>query len=116
MYIEQLAKVFESVLVENYPQYSFTEHVSSLTLEIENKKYDVQDQTLIETFLKEDLDNFRESFIESLNDLINSKEDFADYAISEEGRSSIIQLYIKSIEHMIDYYYNNIISKQFSST
>ena len=116
MYIDELLEVFESAVKESYPELINSELISNMSLHIKNKKFDIQDQTLIETFLKEDLDHFKESFYDNLNKHIGSVEDSRAYLNSEEGHNNIILLYIKSIEHMIDYYYNSIISKQFSST
>ena len=116
MYIDELIEAFESAVKDSYPELINSELISNISQHIKNKKFDIQDQTLIETFLKEDLDHFKESFSDSLNKHIGGIEDSSTYLNSEEGHSNVIQLYIKSIENMIDYYYNSIISKQFSST
>jgi len=116
MFIDDLIKVFESTVKEDYPEIINSEFTSNLSLAITNKKYDIQDQALIETILTEDRESFTKEFAETLKIRIEQEESSSDFIISDEGQNEIINLYIKSIEHMIDYYYNNIISKQFSST
>ena len=116
MYIEDLLKLFEETVEDNYPELINSEFISSLSMAISAKKYDVQDQALIETILKEDRETFSEEFSETFTSRIEKESDKNSFINSEEGRKEIIDLFIKSIEYMVDFYYNNIISKQFSST
>ncbi|MGI9534780.1 MAG: hypothetical protein ACR2NW_07500 [Thermodesulfobacteriota bacterium] len=116
MYIDELITVFESTLKENYPEPVNSELTSNLSMAISNKKYDVQDQALIETVLREDRDSFTEEFSDTLKTRLDLEKNLSAFINSEDGQTEIINLFLKSIEHIIDYYYNNIISKQFSSS
>ncbi|MGI9553577.1 MAG: hypothetical protein ACR2NC_01525 [Thermodesulfobacteriota bacterium] len=116
MYIDDLIKVFESTLKENCHEPVNSELISNLSMAINAKKFDVQDQALIETVLREDKDSFTEEFSNTLKARLDLEENLPGFINSEEGQAEIINLYIKSIEYIIDFYYNNIISKQFSST
>ena len=116
MYIDDLIKFFESTVEEKYPELINSEFTSNLSIAITGKKYDIQDQALIETILNEDKESFMEDFVETLNQRLEKEKNVSGFTNSEEGQKEIINLFLKSIEHMIDFYYNNIISKQFSST
>lgn len=116
MYVEDLVKVFESTVKENNAEFVNSEFISNLSVAITNKKYDIQDQALIEIILKEDKEKLAESFSETLKLKLEQKESASNFINSEKGQKEIINLFLKSIENMIDFYYNSIISKQFSST
>ena len=116
MFIEDLVKVFESIIKDEHPELINSEFISDLSMAISNKKYDIQDQALIETILTEDRENFVDDFSDTLKNRLRNEKELSEFINSKEGQKEIIGLYIKSIEHMIDFYYNNIISKQFSST
>lgn len=116
IYIEELIKIFETCLKENYKGCVTTTLISSLSTAITNRKYDAQDQALIEIALKNDRETFVESVSETLKLILDKKADIAVFINSEKGQQEIINLFLKSLEHTIDFYYNSIISKQFSST
>ena len=116
MYIDELIKEFETTVEKSYPKLINSELISNLSIAITNKKYDIQDQALIESILKEDKESFTESFSESLKSRLEREKEVSEFINSEKGQKEIIDLFIKSLEHTIDFYYNNIISKQFSST
>ena len=116
MYLEDLIKTFEELSEENYHEINTDDFKNLLKNAILEKKYDLQDQTLIEAILSKDKDTFVETFVEIINGKLEKEVDKTEYLNSELGRNETIQVFIKSIEYMIDYYYNSIISKHFSST
>ena len=108
MYIDELVKVFESTVSE-IPALSDSETLSMLNDRLVAKKYDLQDQGLIEAILRED----KKELIDSL------KQAFEDGTLnvdSEDIKKEAINFFIASLEHLIDYYYNNVVGKHFSST
>ncbi len=116
IYTEELINIFETSLKENYKGSVTKELISRLLAAITNRKYDAQDQALIEIALNNDRENFAESVSENLKLILDKKADASVFIRSEEGQQEIIDLFLKSLEHTIDFYYNSIISKQFSST
>ena len=114
MYIDDLIISFRNITQENYPELNTDNFLNELKTSIENKKYDLQDQTLIERILKEDIESFSESFAELLESTITAADDRSAFFENENGGNTVIQLFIKSVEHSIDYFYNDIINKQFS--
>lgn len=116
MYLEDLIKTFEELASANFTELNTDPFKESLEKAIINKEYDLQDQTLIEAIISKDKETFIESFEETLNLRLEQENSREEFLISDLGQSETIQIFIKSIEHMIDYYYNNVISKQFSST
>ena len=116
MYLEDLIQTFEEISKTNFPEINNENFIKLLEKAIVEKKYDLQDQTLIEAILSKDKETFLETYIETLNVRLEKEEDRKEFLNSNSGQSESIQIYIKSIEYMIDYYYNSIISKQFSST
>jgi len=108
MYIEDLVIVFEQAVVD-YPELKNVEVIESLIVSIEAKKYDLQDEGLIEAILREDKHELVDSLQQGLNQLDNNPE-------TDEIKKEAINIYIASLEHLINYYYNNVIGKHFSST
>ena len=114
MYIELLIDSFQNTTKSKYPEINTEEFISALKVRIEKSKYDLQDQTIIERILNEDGDSFSESFLEQLDSLVPDGDEKNIFLTGEEGKSKIIDLFIRSVEHSIDYFYNDVISKQFS--
>ena len=114
MYIELLIKSFQTTTQVKYPEINTEEFISALKARIEKSKYDLQDQTIIERILNEDGDSFSESFLEQLDGLVQDGDEKNIFLSGEEGKSKVIDLFIRSVEHSIDYFYNDVISKQFS--
>ena len=114
MYIELLINSFQSTTQTKYPEINTEEFISSLKDRIVKSKYDLQDQTIIERILNEDGDSFSESLLEQLDSIVPDGDEKNIFLTSEEGKSRVIDLFIKSVEHSIDYFYNDVISKQFS--
>jgi hypothetical protein len=114
MYIEDLITTFKNITKDNYPELNTEEFLNELKLILEKKKYDLQDQTIIERILSEDAESFSESFLEILETTVADSGDKHSFFNNDNGGNTVIDLYIKSIEQSIDYFYNDIISKQFS--
>ena len=104
MYIDELVEVFESA-VSDMPELNDSEIIALLRKSIEAKKYDLQDQGLIEAILREDKDELVDSLKQGLANIE-----------SEDIKKEAINIFIASLEHLINYYYNNVIGKHFSST
>jgi len=114
MYIDDLISVFKDITKDDFPELNSVEFLNKLKHSLEKKKYDLQDQTIIERILKEDLESFSESFSELLESSIPAGEERISFFNDESSEQKVIEFYIKSVEHSIDYFYNDIISKQFS--
>ena len=105
MYIDDLVEVFKNT-VSDFPELNSSEILGSLRENLEAKKYDLQDEGLIEAILREEKDELVEPLQQSLNNLDNS----------EDIKKEAINIFIASLEHLINYYYNNVIGKHFSSS
>jgi len=108
MYIDDLIDVFEKVVSES-PELKADDVLDFLRKGIEAKKYDLQDQGLIEAILRED----EKDLIEPLQEWLKDKSsDLSGDDIKKEATN----IFIASLEHLINYYYNNVIGKHFSSS
>lgn len=115
MLTSDIQTVFKSCLSEfpgNKPDSLFMDFENAIT----DRKYDVQDQALIEAVLKDDRESLAESFSAALQLRLEKETKTLEFISSKEGKQEIIDLFLKSLEHTIDLYYNSVISKQFSST
>lgn len=114
MYMDEITNLFESALkktkIKNHGPYK-----ERLRIELNKKKYDTQDKSLMEILLKEDSDEFRDGYIQLLNESVLNRKDIENYLDTEECIEETVNLYLQSLEHSIDYYYNSIIAKHFSS-
>ncbi|MGH7884262.1 MAG: hypothetical protein ACRENO_01055 [Thermodesulfobacteriota bacterium] len=116
MYLEDLINTYKEIAEKKILLINTEAFIQTLTNEIVNKKYDLQDQTFIETALRDDKESFIETFIKLLERKLNVVENLHDYLDSNEFREDVINFYVKSIEYTVDFFYNTIISKQFSDT
>ena len=105
MYVDELITVFEQSVLE-YPELNNREVIDALRESIVAKKYDLQDEGLIEAILREDKKELIESLQEGLRGNLNS----------DDIKKEAINIFIASLEHLINYYYNNVIGKHFSSS
>lgn len=108
MYIDDLLEVFKTVVSE-YTHLNDDTVLEILKEEIEAKNYDLQDQGLIEAILRED----KKDLVEPLEDFLEDKNSELN---SEDIKKEAIKIFIASLEHLINYYYNNVIGKHFSSS
>jgi len=114
MYADDLVTIFEDAL-SKYGVLVPGPLNDELKQGLISRKYDLQDEAMIETIIKQDRDELLESFIDALDrELENIEPD--DYLNSEEGMREAVRLYITSLEHMINFYYNSLVGKHFSST
>ncbi|MGB2693159.1 MAG: hypothetical protein WBB48_11960 [Thermodesulfobacteriota bacterium] len=107
MYIDDLIEVFEKVVSES-PELKADDVLDLLRIGIEAKKYDLQDQGLIEAILRED----KKDLIDPLQEYIEN----TTLSVNEDIKKEAIKIFIASLEHLINYYYNNVIGKHFSSS
>ena len=108
MYIDDLIEVFKKAVSE-HPELSVEDVFDLLRKDIEAKKYDHQDQGLIEAILRED----KKDLIEPVEEWLKDKS--TDLS-GEDIKKEAINIFIASLEHLINYYYNNVIGKHFSSS
>ena len=116
MYIDNLAISFEKVL-SNFPKIQIEDLKQHLKESIKKKKYDLQDQGIIEAILEEKEKTFDESFYENLEDHLKNLDSNIDrrkYLRSEECKNIIIEIFMSDLEQFIDYYYNALINKHFT--
>ena len=114
--MEELLRVFEEIAGENFPELDLEKFFPALREEIKRKKYDLQDEALLETALRDDRDAFKNSFLEMLEERAASENSGKAFILSERGRNEAISILTASAEHTIDYYYNTIIGKHFSAS
>ncbi len=114
MYQEELVNLFEIALkdtiINNYEPYT-----SRLRSELKKKKYDTQDISLMEILLNDDRDEFVDNYNQLLSRSVLDRNDLESYIDTDECIEETVNLYLQSLDHSIDYYYNSIIAKHFSS-
>lgn len=118
MYLKELVALFESAS-DSFPQLKNERTREELKLAIRGKKYDLQDKALIEAIIKDDSEELTDSFLTALEKTMENLDknyDIDDYLNSMEGTREAINIYIASLEHLINFYYNNLVGKHFSST
>lgn len=114
--MEELLRVFEEIARENFPELDLEKFSTALREEIKKKKYDLQDEALLETALRDDRNAFKNSFLEMLEEKAARENGGKAFILSQRGRDEAISILIANTEHTIDYYYNTIIGKHFSAS
>ena len=114
--IEELLRVFEEIARENFPELDLEKFSLALREEIKKKKYDLQDEALLEAALRDDRDTFKNSFLEMLEEKAAREDGGKAFIFSDKGREEVISILMTNVEHTIDYYYNTIIGKHFSAS
>ena len=114
--MEELFRVFEEIARENFPELDLEKFSLALHEEIKKKKYDLQDEALLETALRDDRDTFKDSFLEMFEERAARENSRKAFILSDRGRNEAILILIANTEHTIDYYYNTIIGKHFSAS
>lgn len=115
-YLQILRATFSEIAEEKAPELNRVHVLDELSEEIKKKKFDVQDQTFIETALRDDRESFVETFNELLDGVLENVENPKEFLESREGKDEVISIYLKNVEYTVDLFYNAIISKQFSET
>jgi hypothetical protein len=113
MYKEDLAIIFENTLVK-YADIKMEALKDHLIHSVERKKYDLQDQGIIEAILEDREKTFENSFNENLELYLDSKHDVGDYLRSDKAKNEIVEMFISDLEQLINYYYNALINKHFT--
>lgn len=116
MYKENLAIIFENTLVK-YADLQVGDLKEHLIQTIERKKYDLQDQGIIEAIIEDREKIFENSFSENLELYINnldSKDDLGNYLRSDEAKNEVVEMFISDLEQLINYFYNMLINKHFT--
>lgn len=114
--MEELVRVFKEVAREKFPELEADGAVRTLREKIREKKYDLQDEALIEAALREDEKAFKDSFTETLGEILEKREEKRAFFLSDPGREEAVAAVISNAESTIDYYYSAIIGKHFSSS
>ena len=114
--MEELFRVFEEIARENFPELDLEKFFPELREQIEKKKFDLQDESLLETALRDDRDTFKDSFLEMLEERAAREDSGKTFFLSDKGRKEAVSILITNAEHTIDYYYNTIIGKHFSAS
>ena len=109
-----LSDVFEKILNINYPEIPVSNIKRLLKESLEKRKYDTQDEAIIEAILNDKEKPLEESFIESLQHYINKIESENDFLGSENRQEEIVEIFIFDLEKLIDYFYNALINKHFT--
>ena len=114
-----LLKIFESSLNNYNPDLPIDNINELLKTELKNKKYDVQDQAIIEAILKQEKQTLEDSFLENLDkrfQTIKSTDLKKEFAMSDQEQEEIVNIYIATLEHLINYFYTGLLSKHFASS
>ena len=114
--MEELLRVFEEIAGENFPELDLEKFSLVLREEIKKKKYDLQDEALLETALRDNKSTFKNSFLEMLEERAAREDSGKAFILSDKGRDEAISILMTNAEHTIDYYYNTIIGKHFSTS
>lgn len=118
MYIEELIDLFGTAAA-GFPALKSERVTEELRLAIEGRKYDLQDESLIEVILKQDRNDLIESFTDAYVSILNGLGDEAartEFLDGGGAEKEAIRIFIASLEHLINYYHTSLIGKHFSST
>jgi hypothetical protein len=91
---------------------------SDIAAILESKKYDVQDLALIEAIINDPEKQLGESLKENYEELVteltkkNGPASDTDPLVLKE---KLLSIFITNLEYYIDYFYNSLINKHFSS-
>ncbi len=117
MYINDLLKAFEKALA-NYAELSTDAALKDeFRRSIEGRKYDLQDEALIEAILRDDESELTDSFTSAFNNLLDKLEATSrdEFLKSKGARKEAIRIYFASLENLITLYYNGLIGRHFSA-
>lgn len=114
--MEELVRVFEEIAREKFPELEDDGFAQVLRAKIGEKKYDLQDEALVEAALREERSAFKDAFVETLGEILERQEDRKAFFLSGAGRDEVVSAFIANAESTIDYYYSAIIGKHFSSS
>ncbi len=115
-YINSLMIIFQDGL-QRIPEVNPYEFDGILKQSLTAKKYDLQDEAIIEAILQEKERSFEKSFFEGFEYHLNRLDSDLkriDYLHTEEGIKEIITLFLTHLDQTINYYYNSLLNKHFS--
>ena len=114
---KRLYEIF-SVSISKLPDLINIVTESDLTQTIESKKYDIQDQALIEAIINDKEKQLEQSLIEDYEKFLKDLTKKNESATSTDPlvlKEKLISIFITNLEYYIDFFYNSLINKQFSS-
>ncbi len=118
MNTDALLESFENAL-RAYPDLPIGSMKLLLKQSLERKKYDTQDEALIEAILNDREKQLEESYKEVLGNYLSKEKPQthpADFLKGEEGQNKAVELFISTLDHLIDYFYNVLIAKHFAGS
>jgi len=116
MHTKRLYEIF-SASISHLPDLINIVTESDVVKIVESKKYDVQDEALIEAIVndkgKQLEESLREDYEKFLKDLTKKNESATstDPLVLKE---KLLSIFITNLEYYIDYFYNSLINKLFS--
>jgi hypothetical protein len=113
-----LVDVFERVL-SKYPELPNSQTKELLKQQLERKKFDIQDEAIIEAILKDNDSPLEKSFNQSLNNHLNGLDpeiNLGGLLRSEEGQNGVVEIFLSVLENLINYFYNTLIAKHFAGS
>ena len=116
MYKIDLALIFVKTLTK-YADIKVDDLKDHLIHSIDRKKYDLQDQGIIEAIVDDDEKMLENSFSENIKLYINdldSKHELENYLRSDEAKDEIVEMFMSDLDQIINYYYNMLINKHFT--
>ena len=113
---EELVREFLEIAEANFPEMDSRAGAEALRAEIKRRKYDLQDEALMEAVLRNEKGEFVNSFLEALERRLEKEKDRKAFFLSERGRDEVASLFAAGTEHTIDHYYNALIGKHLSSS
>ena len=115
MYIDDLLRIFDKA-TGRYHELRNPRTKEALRDALLLKKYDLQDEGLIEAIIKDEEDELVDSFQQTLEIQIGGNDEPSKYLKSKEGTDEAVDIFIKSLEHLMNLYYNSLIGRHFSSS
>lgn len=88
--MEELVRVFEEIAREKFPELEDDGFAQALRAKIREKKYDLQDEALIEAALREERKAFKDSFVETLGEILERRDDGKAFFLSSAGRDEVV--------------------------
>jgi hypothetical protein len=110
-----LLDIFEKTLRNNYPDIPVNNMTMQLKKSLQKRKYDIQDEAIIEAILKDKEEPLEEAFMENLQLYMNNKiGSEGDFSRTRERQEEIVEIFIFNLEKLIDYFYNALLNKHFT--
>ncbi|MEM4658834.1 MAG: hypothetical protein QXX77_10490 [Candidatus Methanosuratincola sp.] len=98
--------------LEDYPYIPCEKVESLLKEELRKKKYDVQDEALIEKILKDEESKFGQDFKRAIEEYLASSTN----PHTDDVASIVARTFLSCLEKTVDLYYNVLISRHFAES